>query len=127
MNYRFLSTFLVFLNFLKSLLRALCLLIQKSLTGILALALPCLLPIPLCLPIFMSKNSILDFQDKLCLFCRENLGNWIESLPFCFSARCLLALALEWVTTFFLTIKPSLTSFLIDLPVGLRDISKYWI
>merc|ERR1712029_593196 len=58
-----------FLNFFKSLLDALCLLIQKSLTGILAFLQPCLLPIPVCLPNLLAAAHALAFDLEWVTIC----------------------------------------------------------
>ena len=62
-TYRCLSIFLAALYFLNSLLRTLCLLIQRIFLGILASLVPLLLPRPVCLPIYRlahlcSLNSL---------------------------------------------------------------------
>merc|ERR1712080_459107 len=67
--------------FSKESFRTLCLLIQRTLVGILALLVPFLLPIPLCLP-FLLASCILLHLDLECmwtclLMIRPSLNNFL--------------------------------------------------
>lgn len=59
LNYWCLSIFLASLYFLNNLLSTLCLLIQRTLVGILDSWVPLLFPVPVCLPLLFSSKFLL--------------------------------------------------------------------